>query len=254
MVYLIGAGPGDPDLITVAGLKALQQCTAIVHDALASEEVLALAPVSALRIAMGKRGHSGGADQADINTMLIELAQAGHIVARLKGGDPFIFGRGGEEIEALAKVGIPFRVIPGISSAVAAPAALNIPVTHRELAASFAVITAQRAAGMAPTPWQALAQIDTLVILMGASKIGEIASELIAHGRSGNTPVAAIQSATTANERYVIGTLDNIAQQVKEAGLGAPMVIIVGAVVSLHRELDAIKATYSTIVPAKAGL
>ena len=239
MVYLIGAGPGDPDLITVAGLKALQQCTAIVHDALASEAVLALAPPEALRIAMGKRGHAGGAEQTDINTMLIELAQAGHIVARLKGGDPFVFGRGGEEVEALARAGIPFRVIPGVSSAVAAPAALNIPVTHRELSASFAVITAQRAAGSPPPPWHALVHIDTLVILMGASwgttaQTAEISAELMRHGRSADTPVAAIESATTPDERHVISTLQRITHDVKHAGLGAPMVIIIGEVVSLH--------------------
>ncbi len=234
MVYLIGAGPGDPDLITVAGLKALQRCTAIVHDALISEEMLALARPEALRIAMGKRGYGRKADQADINTMLIELSQAGHIVARLKGGDPFVFGRGGEEVEALVHAGIAFQVIPGISSALAAPAALNIPVTHRELAASFVVVTAQRAEGAVPPHWPSLVQIDTLIILMGASHIGEIAQVLIEAGRTAHTPVAAIQSATLPDERFVIGTLASIGDDVKQAGLGAPLVIVVGEVVRLH--------------------
>ena len=243
MVYLIGAGPGDPDLITVAGLKALQQCSAVVHDALVSDEMLALAPPDALRIAMGKRGHGHKTDQADITTMLIELARAGHTVARLKGGDPFVFGRGGEEIEALAHAGVPFKVIPGISSALAAPAALNIPVTHRDLAASFAVVTAQRAEGAVLPHWPSLVQIDTLVILMGASRIAEMADALIQAGRAADTPVAAIQSATLPEQRHVIGTLGSIVDEVQLAQLGAPMVIIVGEVVRMHA-LSAIVDAY----------
>ncbi len=234
MVYLIGAGPGDPNLITVAGLKALQQCSAIVHDALVSDELLALARPDALRIAMGKRGHGHKTDQADINTMLIELVRAGHTVARLKGGDPFVFGRGGEEVEALANANTPFKVIPGVSSALAAPAALNIPVTHRDMAASFAVVTAQRAEGAMPPHWPALVQIDTLVILMGASNIAEIAGALIQAGRSADTPVAAIQSATLPDQRFVIGTLRSIAADVQQVQLSAPMVIVVGEVVRMH--------------------
>ncbi len=234
-VYLIGAGPGDPDLITVAGLKALQQCSAVVHDALVSEAMLALARPDALHIAMGKRGHGHKTDQTEINTMLIELACAGHTVARLKGGDPFVFGRGGEEAEALAQAGIPFKVIPGVSSALAGPAALNIPVTHRDMAASFAVITAQRAEGAVPPHWPALVHIDTLVILMGASRIAEMAEALIQAGRRADTPVAAIQSATLPEQRHVIGTLHSIAADVQQAQLGAPMVIVVGEVVGMHR-------------------
>ena len=236
MIYLIGAGPGDPDLITVAGLKALQASTAIVYDALVSDALLDLAPQHALRIPMGKRGNALSADQEDINGVMIRLAHEGYTVARLKGGDPLVFARVGEEMMTLAQAGVPFKLIPGISSASAA----HIPLTYRNVAASFAVVTAHRIDGADAPDWSALAKIDTLVILMGAARLASIADALIAHGRDMHTPAAAIQSATLSDERIVYSTLHMLADDVACAGLTSPMVIVVGDVVRIGREIGAL--------------
>jgi len=233
MVYLIGAGPGDPDLITVAGLKALQASTAVVYDALVSDALLALVPKEALRSPMGKRGNAPSVEQDDINQTLIRLAHEGHTVARLKGGDPLVFARVGEEMLALAHANIPFKLIPGVSSAIAAPATAHIPLTYRNVAASFAVVTAHRIDGADVPDWAALAKIDTLVILMGAARLTEIVDALVLHGRDKATPAAAIQSATLADEKIVYSSLDALARDVARAGLASPMVIVVGEVVRI---------------------
>lgn len=239
MVYLIGAGPGDPDLITVAGAKALHDSTAVVYDALVNEAMLDLAPASALRICMGKRGGAPSASQEDINRMLIDLVQAGHTVARLKGGDPLVYARAGEEMQALAQAGIPFKVIPGVSSALAAPAAACIPLTHRNVAATFAVITAHRVDGADAPDWAALARIDTLVILMGAARAAQIADALMANGRSAGTPAAAIQSATLPEERILYSCLQDLSSDIQRHGLTSPMVIVVGDVAQIGQVLTA---------------
>lgn len=240
MVYLIGAGPGDPDLITLAGVKALQACTAIVYDALANEALLQHAPASAQRIFMGKRGGAPSAEQDDINATLIELAQAGHTVARLKGGDPGVFARSGEEMLALAQAGIAFKVIPGVSSAIAAPAAANMPLTHRNRAAAFAVVTAHRVEGADAPDWNTLARIDTLVILMGAARAAQIADALIANGRDAMTPVAAIQSATLPEEKIIYSRLCILHEDMQQHGLASPLVIVIGDVVQVGCDIAAL--------------
>jgi len=237
MIYLIGAGPGDPDLITVAGLKALQASTAVVYDALVSEAVLDLAPPTALRIPMGKRGHAPSADQDDINGLMIRLEREGYTVARLKGGDPLVFARVGEEMLALAQAGVPFKLIPGVSSAVAGPAAAHIPLTYRNLAASFAVVTAHRVHGADAPDWSALAKIDTVVILMGATHLDSVAEALMVCGRDPKIPAAAIQSASLADERIVYASLGGLADAVSRAGLSSPLIIVVGQVVRIGEEI-----------------
>jgi uroporphyrin-III C-methyltransferase len=237
MVYLIGAGPGDPGLLTLAGAEALRNASAVVHDALVGAEILKLARPDAEFYDVGKRAGWHKATQAEINSLLIELAAKGHTVARLKGGDPFVFGRGGDEIEALHKAGIPFRVIPGVSSALAVPAAAGIPVTQRGLAASVAIVTAHRMDDAAGPDWQALVRVDTLVILMGAGRVSAIAEGLVRAGRDVQTPAAAIQSGTLPDQRQVVGTLETIGERVRTAGLSSPLVLVVGKVVQMRSVL-----------------
>lgn len=240
MVYLIGAGPGDPDLITLAGVKALQRSTAIVYDALVNEALLDYAPADAMRVFMGKRGGAPSTLQDDINTTLISLAQAGHTVARLKGGDPLVFARAGEEMMALAHAGVPFQLIPGVSSVLAAPAAAHVPLTFRNHAASFAVMTAHRIEGADAPDWAALAKIDTLVILMGAARAAQIADALMAHGREAATPAAAIQSATLPDEKIVYSRLDELAADLQCSGLASPLVMVIGEVAQVGQEIAAL--------------
>lgn len=238
-VVLVGAGPGDPDLITVRGVKALRQADAVVYDYLAPSQLLACAPSEAERVYVGKKAGQHTMSQAEINALLIQLAGAGKRVVRLKGGDPFVFGRGGEEAEALAEAGIPFEVVPGVTSAVAVPAYAGIPVTHRGVAASFAVVTGHEDPGKAESSldWDALARVDTLVILMGVGNLPQIVEELTRRGREMNTPVALIQWGTLGVQRTVAGTLSDIVQRVEDAGLRAPAVAVVGDVVALRQRL-----------------
>ncbi len=236
-VYLVGAGPGDPGLLTVRGLELLRCAEVIVYDRLVNKALLEEAPATALRIFAGKAAGYHSLPQEEINAILIEHARAGRNVVRLKGGDPFVFGRGGEEAEALAQAGIGFEVVPGVSSAIAVPAYAGIPLTHRKISSSFAVITGHEACKEgARIDWSRLASgIDTLVVLMGLKNIPRIAAELIAHGRDRQTPVAIISSGTTENQRVVTGSLDDIAE--KSAAVEPPAVIVIGDVVSLASEL-----------------
>ncbi len=236
-VTLIGAGPGDPGLLTVAGAAAIQKATAVVHDALVSEAILAQACPNAERYDVGKRAGQYNTSQDEINHLLIALARADQVVARLKGGDPFVFGRGGEEAEALKQAGIPFRIIPGVTSVVAVPAAAGIPITHRGLAASVGIVTAHRMDGADAPDWDALARLDTVVVLMGAERLSSIAQRLIEAGRSLQTPVACIQSGTLPQQREVIGTLADIAERTQAAELGSPLIIIVGNVVRVREQI-----------------
>jgi uroporphyrin-III C-methyltransferase len=237
-VYLVGAGPGDPGLLTVRGLELLRHMPVIVYDQLVNAALLEEAGPQTVKIFVGKRAGRHCIAQEDINRVLIAHARAGYDVIRLKGGDPFVFGRGGEEAEALADADIPFEIVPGVSSAVAVPAYAGIPLTHRKLASSFAVITGHEARKPNSTvDWAKLATaVDTLVILMGLTNLPIIVKKLVEHGRSPQTPVAVICSGTTSKQEVVVGTLIDIV--VKSAPLEAPATIVVGDVVSLTDTLQ----------------
>jgi uroporphyrin-III C-methyltransferase len=225
-VALVGAGPGDPDLLTLRAARLLSEADVVVHDALVGDGVLALIPPTTERIDVGKRP-GRPTPQEMISTLLVELGRQDKRVVRLKGGDPFVFGRGGEEAEALAAAGVRFEVVPGITSSVAAPAAAGIPVTHRGVSAAFTVVTGHRRAGEPDVDWRSLARVGgTIVILMGVSQRATIAAELIAGGLDPTTPVAAIESATT--DAQVVGrwTL----AELPAADVRSPAVIVVGAV------------------------
>lgn len=237
IVYLVGAGPGDPGLLTLRGLECLQKAQVVVHDRLANQQLLTYAPQAQL-IDVGKQPDHHLVPQAQINAILVEQARDGKVVVRLKGGDPFVFGRGGEEAQALFEAGIPFEVVPGVTSAIAVPAYAGIPVTHRELACSVAFITGH-CAGSKPLDlnWQALAQgIDTLVFLMGVHSLPLIVSSLLEAGRSSETPVALIEQGTLPEQNVVTGTLGDILEKAHK--VKPPAIIIVGEVVRLHSTLD----------------
>jgi uroporphyrin-III C-methyltransferase len=225
-VALVGAGPGDPELLTLKAARLLSTAEVVVHDALVGDGVLAMIPDTAERIDVGKRP-GRPTPQEMISALLVELGGQGKRVVRLKGGDPFVFGRGGEEALALALAGIPFEIVPGITSSVAAPAAAGIPVTHRGVAAAFTVVTGHRRAGEPDVDWRSLARVGgTIVILMGVSQRATIAAELMAGGLDPSTPVAAIESATTDAQvvgRWALG-------QLAAADVRSPAVIVVGAV------------------------
>lgn len=239
-VYLVGAGPGDPGLITVKGLACLKQADVIVYDRLVDESILKEAGADAEKIYVGKSDRLHILEQDSINKLLLEKAREGKIVVRLKGGDPFVLGRGGEEAQALAAHGIPFEVVPGVTSATAIPAYAGIPVTHRGVASSFMVITGHKASdkGEPRIAWDRTAKgADTLVILMGMRNLQNIVDQLIQNGRSPSTPVAVIAQGTTDRQRCVIGTLLDIIGKVKSETLQPPSVVVVGDVVQLRKYL-----------------
>ena len=237
-VYLVGAGPGDPGLLTRRGHQVLQHCDVVLFDALVSPEVLALTCRRAVRMDVGKRGHGPSTLQPDINAVMVGHARAGRCVVRLKGGDPFLFGRGSEEAEALAAAGIPFEIVPGVSSALAVPAYAGIPVTDRRLASSLAIVTAACAGpGEAERSIARAAGADTVVVLMGLSTLPRVTSALAAHGRSEGTPAAAISAGTTRRQRTVVATLGTLAAVVRDASLTSPVLIVVGDVVRMRSRL-----------------
>lgn len=233
MVYLVGAGPGDPELITVRGLRCLQRADVVVYDRLVDPRLLDEAPRRARRVYAGKQPGRQALRQEEIHALLVRQARAGRVVVRLKGGDPFIFGRGGEEALACAAAGVPCEVVPGLSSATAVPAVAGIPLTHRGLAGSFAVVTGQ-CAGDDRHDWAALARVDTLVVLMGAARLGEIAGLLLSHGRLADTPAAVVENGTLPGQRVLTGTLAEIAALAEAAGLRSPVTTIIGEVVKLR--------------------
>ena len=240
-VYLVGAGPGDPGLVTVKGLRLLESADVIVHDRLISGRLLAMAGPDAELIDAGKVPGQAGRKQSDINKHLVGEARLGKIVVRLKGGDPFVFGRGGEEAEALNDAGIPFEVVPGVTSAVAVPAYAGIPLTHREHSSSFTVVTGSSAASneSGSPDWQILARIPgTLVFLMGWSTLPVIAGELLKNGKPGSTPAAVISRGTEARQKSVTGPLDSIADIARAEGLTSPAVVVIGDVVRLEDRLN----------------
>lgn len=233
-VYLVGAGPGDPGLITVRGAELLRRADVVVHDRLVSTELLEYAPAGALRILAGKSRGDRTWSQDEINALMILHARDGRRVVRLKGGDPFVFGRGGEESRALQDAGVPFEVVPGVTAATAVPGACGIPLTDRDAASSFAVVTGEEAPGKtrAAVDWGRLAgAVDTLVVLMGVQALPRIVAGLTAGGRSAATPVAVIRWGTTARQEVVRGTLGDIVD--RAAGVTPPATIIIGEVAGL---------------------
>lgn len=249
MVHLIGAGPGDPELLTLQALRLLSEVDVVVYDRLVSAEIMALVPPHIRRIDVGKMPKFHKVPQGDINRLLIALAHEGHRVARLKGGDPLIFGRGSEEAAALAEAGVPCAYVPGITSAQGAAASTGVPLTHRGLATGVRYVTGHRARDAAlDLDWDSLASEDTtLVIYMGASNMAEIARELTIRGLPGTLPVMAVASATTRRERRLVSTLATIGTDLVAAAMEAPVLFIVGHVVSLYRGAPAALATEALV-------
>ncbi|MGD8624893.1 MAG: uroporphyrinogen-III C-methyltransferase [Anaerolineae bacterium] len=240
LVSLIGAGPGDPGLLTLRGAEALAAADVVVYDYLANPVLLSQARPDAEQIYVGKKAGSHSRSQEEINALLVERGRAGQRVARLKGGDPFVFGRGGEEALALVEAGVPFEVVPGVTSAVAAPAYAGIPVTHRGLASSLAVITGHEDPAKAESAldWPRLATgVDTLVFLMGVGNLPRIVEQLVSHGRPADTPVALVRWGTMPAQQTVSGTLTDIVEKVEAAGLRPPAVTVVGPVAGLRDRL-----------------
>lgn len=245
-VVLVGAGPGDPDLLTTRAVARIRAADVIVYDRLIHPGVLALAKPAAEKIYMGKpQGHC--ARQDEIHIVLVEKAREGKMVVRLKGGDPFLFGRGGEEVEYLAEHGIAFEVVPGVSSCLSAPLSAGIAVTHRDASSSVAIVTGHSSDGHEDrVDWEAVARIDTAVFLMGVHNLEDIARKLMAAGRSPETPAAMIQMASWDGERVVTGTLGTIAPEVRRAGLQPPATLVVGEVVRLREKLQQLMALHGT--------
>ena len=239
-VYLLGAGPGDPELITLKGKRCLEAADVILFDELANHELLEFADADAELIYVGKKPGKHCADQREIEALLIRHARLGQTVVRLKGGDPFVFGRGAEEALALRAANIPFEIVPGISSAIAAPAYAGIPLTHRGRASSFAVVSGHQVAGVNyNVNWRELVRgVDTLVILMGLGNIRAIMNALLAGGCAPERPVALIQSGTKHEQRTLVGTVMTIAELAEQYRSKSPATIVVGTVVELAAELN----------------
>ena len=240
-VFLVGAGPGDAKLLTLRGKECLEQANVVLYDHLANPDLLKFAPSHAERIYVGRKGRGAYRDQAEIHALLITKAQEGKCVVRLKGGDPFVFGRGGEEAEVVADAGIPFEVVPGVTAAVAVPAYAGIPVTHRTLASTAAFVTGHEDPGKSSSAmeWPRLASAEgTLVFLMGMKNLPQIVDRLIQEGKPETTPVALIRWGTYARQRTVVGTLSDIVAKASQADMSPPTVIVVGEVVRLRDRLN----------------
>ncbi len=252
VVFLVGAGPGDPGLITVRGRALLDQADVVIYDYLSNPRLLSYCP-RAETIYVGKKAASHSMTQEQINALLVEKAREGKRVVRLKGGDPFVFGRGGEECEALAAAGVKFEVVPGITAAIAGPAYAGIPVTHRDFNSSFTLITGHEkeeeykesesrsrdaAVGSSDIDWASVAKLPCIAFYMGVKALPRICEKLMANGMSGETPAATIQWATTPKQRTVTGTVRDIVQKVAEAKIGAPAITIVGRVVEMRQAIN----------------
>lgn len=238
-IWLVGAGPGDPELLTVKAVKTIEQADVILYDRLINQEILQYAKPGTELIFCGKLPKHHFVQQDTINFLLVQHAKQGKQVVRLKGGDPFIFGRGGEEAAFAVKHNIPFEVIPGITAGIAAPAYAGIPVTHRDYSASFAIVTGHRKEGAEEDKWEALAKgIDTLAIYMGVSNLSYIEEQLIRHGKDPNTPVAFIHWGTTETQRTVTATLETMTETASREDVRNPSMIVIGEVVRLRDELQ----------------
>ncbi|MCL5778373.1 uroporphyrinogen-III C-methyltransferase [Limibaculum sp. FT325] len=237
-VYLVGAGPGAPDLLTLRAARLIGAAEVVVHDRLVSPEILALAPAAARLIPVGKAPRNHPVPQEEINRLLVRLALQGRMVVRLKGGDPYIFGRGSEEAAELHAEGIPFEVVPGITAAQGAAAATGVSLTHRGLASGVRYVTGHcRADAPLDLDWRGLADPDTTVVVyMGAANMPQIAGKLLEHGMPGDLPAMAIASATTPRERRLVSRLDTVADDATRAGFDGPVLFIIGRVVWLYRE------------------
>jgi uroporphyrin-III C-methyltransferase len=247
-VWLVGAGPGDPELLTVRALKVLQSAEVVIHDRLVSEQILALANPAAELLYAGKVQGQQDEIQEFIFRMLIDYAKSGKRVVRLKGGDPLVFGRGAEEWEKLLEAGIAVEIVPGISSAVAVPGMAGVPVTYRGVADGFAVITGHLRSEGQEVDWSKYARVDTLVILMGVSTRSTIASELIRHGRDANQPVAFVERGSTDRERVVVTTLAEVANGKVE--VSNPAVFVAGEVVRVREQLLLAASIASPVSPS----
>ncbi|AMR32693.1 uroporphyrin-III methyltransferase [Mucilaginibacter sp. PAMC 26640] len=246
-ITLVGAGPGDAELITIKGIKALQTADIVLYDALVNEELLEFAPKHATKVYVGKRSGDHSFAQENINKLMVDYAlNYGHVV-RLKGGDPFVFGRGFEELDHAADYSIPTQVIPGISSSIGVPGMQGIPVTHRGLSESFWVVTGTTSDGkISPDLYQAAKSNATVVVLMGIHKLAQIAEIFVKEGKS-RLPAAVIQSGTTENEKVAVGLAGTIAEVAKDARITSPALIVFGEVVSLHAKFQPIKEFYDII-------
>lgn len=251
-VWLVGAGPGDPELLTLKALKALQAAEVVVHDGLVSDEILDLAPASAQRISVAKRKSRHSYSQDEINRMLVAFAQDGLNVVRLKGGDPFMFGRGGEELEAARAAGLTVHVVPGVTAALAAGAAVGAPLTHRGAAQAVTFVTGHAQQGAEPDlDWAALAKANqTVVVYMGLSMAAPIASRLMAAGRAAATPALIVENASRADERRVLTTLAGLAEAAAE--LKGPALLIVGEAMALAQAGDGQAAVETLLKEARA--
>ena len=240
VVSLVGAGPGDPGLITVKGLQRLREADVVAYDRLVDSRLLEEVREDAELIDVGKQAGQGGSRQRSIYPILIDRAHEGKRVVRLKGGDPFVFGRGGEEAQVLAMAGIPFEVVPGVSSAVAAPAYAGIPLTHRDAATSFTVVSAVEDAEKRESaiPWGVLARTrGTLVVMMGWGALPRVVDRLLEEGMPPSMPVAVVQWGTEPYQKTVVGNLGNIVERARDADFGPPVVVVIGRVVELRREI-----------------
>ena len=237
-VYLVGAGPGDPELLTVRGARLVQQAEVLLYDNLVSPAIIELAPAAARRIYVGKKAADHSLPQPEINALLVELAQQGLRVVRLKGGDPFIFGRGGEEMEALVAAGIGVEVVPGVTAAAGIAAYAGIPLTHRDHAQSVVFATGFLKDGALDLDWAMLARpAQTVVFYMGLSRLSEICAQLIAHGLPADTPAAVIERGTTSAQRVVAADLTRLPAEVAASGVRPPALTLVGGVVGLYPKL-----------------
>jgi len=238
-VWLIGAGPGDPDLLTVKAARLISQADALVFDHLVGDGIMDLARADAQRIYAGKEASNHTLPQASINRLLVDLAREGLSVIRLKGGDPFIFGRGGEELEALAASGIPYEVVPGVTAAAGCAAYSGFPLTHRDHAQAVTFVTGHLKDGTVNLDWPALARPgQTVVFYMGIGAAGEICRQMIAHGLAASTPAAVIRNGTLPDQQTLLATLGTLPQRIEESGIKPPALIVVGSVVNLHAKLD----------------
>lgn len=239
-VYLVGSGPGDPELITVKAQRLLREADVLLYDRLVTPEILENVPDSCEKVYVGKHPGEAGATQERIHELMIKYAKKGGTIVRLKGGDPFLFGRGGEEALLLKEAGIEYEIVPGITSAIAVPAYAGIPVTQRHVASSVAFITGHEASTkrVGTVDWEGLANsVDTIVVLMGIRNMAAIMERLVKGGRDPDTPVAVIEKGTTKDQRTIQGTIKNIHEKTVEAGIKPPAITIIGNVVNLRKEL-----------------